>query len=271
LSPKQQRKLLLEYFKKIENDGENISWIDICESVKIGDDYEFLTDFLCALYDLANFYGKKSFKVGNILVTSNQSASIKEKGVVSVRDFVKKNSWRIPSSWDFDIPDEDLGEEWSRKDDSRLLIGASLFGKNLSKILAKYPSMAAKAQDKLPSVRRRFGYMLNIYMNRGQPVIEFGNTLYSVDIEEEYGTWEEEMEEGESDEEIVEIPRDDMVDDKIGTTNGNTDIKGKEESVEEEDDEEIEELEEIEEIEDIEEEDDKDDKEEVKEVPEDEL
>lgn len=273
LSPKQQRKLLLEYFKKIENDDDSISWIDICESVKIGDDYEFLTDFLCALYDLANFHEKKSFKVGTILVNSNQSASIKEKGVVSVRDFVKKNSWRIPSSWDFDIPDEDLGEDWSRKDDSRLLIGASIFGKNLSKILAKYPSMAAKAQDKLPSVKRRFGYLLNIYMNRGQPVIEFGNTLYSVDIEEECGTWEDEEEEGESDEEIVEVLKDDLVDDKSETENGHYDIKNnssKEESVEEDDEEEIEELEEIEEIEDTEDVEEVENEEEVKELSEEE-
>merc|ERR1719445_2729798 len=222
LSPKQLRKLCLEYFNKIDAEEATISWPDICESVKIGDDYEFLTDFLSALYDLASFHGKKSFKVGTILVTSKQSVDIKEKGVVSIRDFVKKDSWRIPSSWDFDIPEDDLGEDWNRKDDSRLLIGASRFGKNLQKILASYPTMEAKAQDKLPSVRKRFGYLQNIYMNRGQPVEEFGDTLYSVDIEEDGLSWEEELEEEESDEEIVEIQNADNEEknQNIDTSNG---------------------------------------------------
>ena len=82
---------------------------------------------------------------------------------------MKKDSWRIPSSWDFDIPEEELGEDWNRKDDSRLLIGASKFGKNLQKILASYPSMSGKTLDSsgevLDAVKRRFGYLLNIYMN----------------------------------------------------------------------------------------------------------
>jgi len=212
LSPKQLRKLCLEYFNKIDAEEATISWPEICESVKIGDDYEFLTDFLGALYDLAKFYDKKSFKVGHILVTSKQSENIVNKGFRSIRDFVKKDSWRIPSSWDFDIPDEDLGEDWNRKDDSRLLIGASKFGKNLQKILASYPTMSSKTLDSsgeiLVAVKRRFGYLLNIYMNRGEAVQEFGDTLYTVDVDEEDIILEEEVEEEEEEtveEEVMEV------------------------------------------------------------------
>jgi len=253
LSPKQLRKLCLEYFNNIENQAGNTPWADICESVKIGDDYEFLTDFLSALHDLSNFHEKKSFKVGHILVTSKQSATIKERGVVSIRDFVKKNSWRIPSSWDFDIPEEDLGEEWNRKDDSRLLIGASRFGKNLKKILACFPSMAAKALDSsgvvVGSVKRRFGYLLNIYMNRGVAVDEFGDTLYSVDVDEEDGNWEEELEEDEVDEEVMEIDKNGQLDnEKMDEKKDSGDINGgeKNESTKSENDEEVEEVEEVE-------------------------
>jgi len=210
LSPKQLRKLCLEYFNNIDNLSE-IAWADVCESVKIGDDFEFLTDFLGVLYEFAKFHGKKSFKVGHILVTSKQSDSILDKGVRSVRDSVKKDSWRIPSSWDVDIPEDDLGEEWNRKDDSRLLIGASRFGKNLSKIIKSYPSMATKSLAStglvLDSVKKRFGYLLNVYMNRGVAVEEFGNSLYSVDVDDEEN-WEQEMEE-EEDDEVMEIENND--------------------------------------------------------------
>ena len=199
-------------YNKIDAEEATISWPDICESVKIGDDYEFLTDFLGALYDLAKFYDKRSFKVGHILVTSKQSENIVNKGFRSIRDFVKKDSWRIPSSWDFDIPDEDLGEDWNRKDDSRLLIGASKFGKNLQKILASYPTMSSKTLDSsgeiLVAVKRRFGYLLNIYMNRGEAVQEFGDTLYTVDVDEEDIILEEEVEEEEEEtveEEVMEV------------------------------------------------------------------
>jgi len=254
LSPKQLRKLCLEYFNNMDNRAESTSWAEICESVKIGDDYEFLTDFLGALYDLANFHEKKSFKVGHILVTSKQSVNIQAKGVRSFRDFVKKDSWRIPSSWDFDIPEDDLGEEWNRKDDSRLLIGASRFGKNLQKIMECYPSMATKALDSsgvvLGSVKRRFGYLLNIYMNRGVAVEEFGDTLYSVDVDEEASNWEAELEEEGIEDEVMEIEKDDTVDpnktdeeSNAETTNGS----GKTKEVEDDNDQ-TEEIEEVEEM-----------------------
>jgi len=223
LSPKQLRKLCLEYFNNIDAQAESTSWPQICESVKIGDDYEFLTDFLGVLYDLAKFHGKKSFKVGHILVTSKQSENIVNKGLRSIRDFVKKDSWRIPSSWDFDIPEEELGEDWNRKDDSRLLIGASKFGKNLQKILASYPSMSGKSLDSsgevLDAVKRRFGYLLNIYMNRGEAVEEFGDTIYSVDVEEEDNNWEDEMEEDDT-EDVIEDSKEDNVS-HSSTNNGN--------------------------------------------------
>eukprot|EP00092_Neocalanus_flemingeri_P105061 GFUD01134622.1.p1 GENE.GFUD01134622.1~~GFUD01134622.1.p1 ORF type:complete len:663 (-),score=244.62 GFUD01134622.1:238-2226(-) len=255
LSPKQLRKLCLEYFNNIENLGD-ISWPEICESVKIGDDYEFLTDFLGALYEFATFHGKKSFKVGHILVTSKQSDSILEKGLRSVRDCVKKDSWRIPSSWDVDIPEEDLGDEWNRKDDSRLLIAASRFGKNLSKIMKSYPTMAVKATDSsgvvLDSVKKRFGYLLNVYMNRGVAVEEFGNSLYSVDVEEE-DDWEEEVE-TEEDDEVVEIDNNDHSEpeeveenqsNESKTTNGGdkNGVTDSEKVVKEDEDDEIEEVE----------------------------
>jgi len=227
LSPKQLRKLCLEYFKNLDTQAASTNWPEICESVKIGDDYEFLTDFLCVLYDLAKFHDKKSFKVGHILVTSKQSENIVNKGIRSIRDFVKKDSWRIPTSWDFDIPEEELGEDWNRKDDSRLLIGASKFGKNLQKILASYPSMSGKTLDSsgeiIDAVKRRFGYLLNIYMNRGEAVEEFGDTLYTVDVEEEDNNWEDDLEEDEMEDDVIEDTKDMDVDNssaKNGTEKG---------------------------------------------------
>lgn len=188
LNPNQLRKLCMEYFDNLEN-FQTIRWKSICESANIDEDLEFIIGFLGALYDLAKVNGKSSFKVGHILVTSKQCATIVEKGFRSYRDFVKNEVWRMPTSWKLESPRTDLGENWNSDYDSRLLIGASRFGKNLSKIINFYPNMKAKAQDSfgsiLESLKERFGYLLNIYQNRGTFQQEMGLCFYTGDIEEE--------------------------------------------------------------------------------------
>jgi len=195
LSPKQLRKLIMEYLGSLDS-LDQVSWSDLCQTAKIEDDFEFLFDFLGNLYDMSKFYGKKGFKVGHILVTSKQSEAILEKGVRSVRDSFKSDTWRIPSHWEFDPPTEDLGGDWNRKDDSRLLIGASRFGKNMQRIIQCFPKKTGKVVDSegkiLSPVKKRFGYLLNVYMNRGAPVAEIGDSLYSVDV-----VWDEFEEEDE--------------------------------------------------------------------------
>jgi len=188
LSPKQLRKLCMTYFENVK-DFENFDWLDLATAIKMDDDLEFIVDFCALLYDTSKLYEQKSFKIGHILVTSKQAEAIVEKGIVSYRDFVKDDSWRIPSAWDVDIPSEDLGDDWNRKDDSRLLIGASRFGKNLAKIVTLYPNMKAKVQDddgKVKDVvKKRFAYLLNVYQNRGTYVEDLGLNLYNVDVLEE--------------------------------------------------------------------------------------
>jgi len=185
LNPSQLRKLCMEYFDNLEN-LQTICWKNICESANIDADFEFIIGFLGALYDLAKVNRKSSFKVGHILVTSNQAETIVEQGFRSYRDFVKHESWQIPSSLTIDDPTH---EEWSKDDDRRLLIGMSRFGKNLYKIINIYPTMKAKSVDSLgsilKSVKERFGYLLHIYQNRGVFNAEFGLSFYSHDIDEE--------------------------------------------------------------------------------------
>ena len=93
LSPKQLRKLSMEYFNNIDNLGA-VSWTQMCQSVKIeDDDFEFLTDFLGCLYEMAGIHqkDKKGFKVGHVLVTSKQSQSILDSGVRSIRDNIQSS------------------------------------------------------------------------------------------------------------------------------------------------------------------------------------
>ena len=87
LSPKQLRKLCMEYFNQIHR-LDTISWTELCKSVKIDDDYEYLTDFLGSLYEMATLHQntKKGFKVGHVLVTSKQTDDIVNYGIRSIRD-----------------------------------------------------------------------------------------------------------------------------------------------------------------------------------------
>ena len=214
LSPKQLRKLSMEYLNNIECVAE-VNWADISQNVKLDDDFEYLADFLGCLYEMAKFHGKKGFKVGHVLVTSKQSEAIVEKGIRSVRDNISE-TFVIPSSWDVDSPEEGLGKEWNRKADSRLLRGASRFGKNLLKIVNSDSILSLLALDSngavKEEVRRRFGHLINVYITRGQPAEEFGTSLYSIDREEEeeddHHLGEKEEEEEEKVEEVVEVTDD---------------------------------------------------------------
>ena len=207
LSPKQLRKLSMEYLNNIECVAE-VNWADICQNVKIDDDFEYLADFLGCLYEMAKFHGKKGFKVGHVLVTSKQSEAIVEKGIRSVRDNISQ-AFIIPSSWDVDSPEEGLGQEWNRKADSRLLSGASRFGKNLLKIVNTDSILSLLALDSngavKEAVRRRFGHLINVYITRGQPAEEFGTSLYSIDREEEEEDDHHLEEKEEEAEEVVEV------------------------------------------------------------------
>merc|ERR1712098_37218 len=86
LSPKQLRKLSMEYFNNIGN-LEKVSWTEMCQGVKIDDDFEFLTDFLGVVYEMATLHekDKKGFKIGHVLVTSKQTQAILSQGIKSVR------------------------------------------------------------------------------------------------------------------------------------------------------------------------------------------
>lgn len=203
LTPSQLRKIFIAYFDYIDNISL-IPWSKVCQSTNM--ENEFLIGFLETLYKLAKLNGETSFNVGNIIVTSKQSKAIVDTGFRSHRDFVKKESWEIPTSWEIDNPSNDLGSDWTRTDDCKLLIGSSKFGKNLKKIIAWEPDLKSKACDNsgviLDSFKKRFGYLLNIYQNRGVFVKDLGFSFYSEDINEdesiEENTEEEyEIEEGE--------------------------------------------------------------------------
>jgi len=202
LSPTQLQKLFMEYFDNLES-FQTICWKTICEEADIGEDFGFMIDFLGALYDLAKITRNSGFKVGHILVTSNQAQEIVEKGFRSYRDFVKSDAWRIPDSLNIESF-TNLGEDWNINEDSRLLIGASKFGRNLGKIMNHYPTLKSKCLDSTGSildvVKERFDYILHIYQNRGVFNLGFSqSSFYKEDMNEE------EMVEENDDEEEGEI------------------------------------------------------------------
>jgi len=231
LSPKQLRKLSMEYFNNIDN-LQSVSWTQMCQGVKIEDDFEFLTDFLGCLYELASLH-KKGFKVGHILVTSKQTEAILNNGVKSIRDNIK-DTFRIPDTWNVESPDAELGITWSSINDAQLLIGAAKFGKNLMKIVTENSELSAFCLDDnkaiKEAIRKRFAHLINVYINKGIPSSEFGYTLYSVDVEDgEEIIEEDEEEESSKDEkdEVVEITTIDDDDDvKIDEDKENKDKNG---------------------------------------------
>ena len=118
---------------------------------------------------------------------------------------------RIPGTWAVAEPDGELGSEWSSASDSLLLIGAAKFGKSLLKIVQENKDLSGVCLDSNGAVkdpvRKRFAHLINVYINRGKPSSEFGDSLYSVDIddgEEIIEEVEEKVEEVEE-EEIEEI------------------------------------------------------------------
>ena len=98
-------------------------------------------------------------------------------------------SCRIPETWAVEESDIDLGPSlpWSSTADSWLLIGAGKFGKNLLKIVQDNkdlsPCLDSNGAVK-DAVRKRFAHLINVYINRGKPSSEFGDSLYSVDIDD---------------------------------------------------------------------------------------
>ena len=198
LSPTQLQKLFMEYFDNLES-FQTICWKTICEEAEIDEDLGFMIDFLGALYDLAKITRNTGFKVGHILVTSNQAQEIVEKGFRSYRDFVKNDAWKIPNSLNLESF-TNLGENWSIYEDSRLLIGASKFGRNLKKIMDHHPTLMTKSVDSTGSildiVKERFDYLLHIYQNRG--IFNLGlsqSNFYKEDLNEEERLEEDEDEE----------------------------------------------------------------------------
>jgi len=198
--------------------------------VKMEVDYSLLADFLGLLWchahhNIKNHNAKKGFKFGHMLVTSNQSELVYEKGVRGIftekkdknfsRTYYHKVSWKIPSEWEIDEPPKDLGEDWDREKDSRLLVSTFRCGKNLAKIVTHFPNMKelivdgeGKAKE---AVKQRYAYLLNIYQNRGVYDEEFGSSFYSgdQDDEEEVEVMEEQGDDGEEeDEEVMDITKD---------------------------------------------------------------
>lgn len=217
ISPKQLRKLCMHYFGSLAGDQSG-SWKKVMESVKLEVDYTLLGDFLSLLWYHAKTHHntKKGFKFGHMLVTSNQSGLVFEKGVRGIffhrTNNVKQLTWRIPSNWDLEEPSKDLGEDWNRERDSCLLIGTFKCGKNLAKIVTVFPDMKELMVDEegkvKEAVKQRYAYLLNIYQNRGVYNEEFGNSFYSGD--QEVGDEVEVMEEQEYDdeEEVMDITKD---------------------------------------------------------------
>jgi len=76
------------------------------------------------------------------------------------------------------------------------------------------------------AVRKRFALLINVYINRGKPSTEFGDSLYSVDIDDGEEIIEEVLEakemgvEEKKDDEIEEITLLDDEDDKENKENG---------------------------------------------------
>ena len=123
-------------------------------------------------------------------------------------------SFRIPDSWAVEKPDSELGAEWSSTTDSWLLIGAGKFGKNLLKIVQDNkdlsPCLDSNGAVK-DAVRKRFAHLINVYINRGKPSSEFGDTLYSVDIDDGEEIIEEIQEAKEVKKPVVEKEKDDEI------------------------------------------------------------
>ena len=136
---------------------------------------------------------------------------------------------RIPDTWSVEKADIDLGpaSPWTSATDSLLLIGAGRFGKNLLKIVQDSKDLSACLDRNgavKDAVRKRFAHLINVYINRGKPSSEFGDSLYSVDIDDGEEIIEEVQEadevkntkkvEEEKDDEIEEITLLDDEDDK---------------------------------------------------------
>merc|ERR1712156_807354 len=224
ISPKQLRKLCMHYFGSLA--GEKLgSWREAMESVKLEVDYSLLGNFLGLLYDHAKTYHltKKGFKFGHMLVTSNQSELIFEKGLRGLLQnrMSKKQAWKIPDNWEMKEPSEDLGEAWTQDQDSCLLVGTFKCGKNLAKIVTEFPEMKELMVDEQgvvkEAVKQRYAYVLNVYQNRGVYNEEFGDSLYSGDQEvgDEVEIVEEQDSEEDEEEEVMDITKDE----ENGTSN----------------------------------------------------
>ena len=221
ISPKQLRKLCMHYFARLAGE-QVVGWKEVMESVKLGVDFAFLGDFLCLLWYHAksNHNTKKGFKFGHMLVTSNQSELIYEKGVQGAffhkmyNTFTMKYlTWRFPSGWKMDEPSEHLGGDWNQEKDSCLLRGTFKCGKNLAKILTVFPDMKDLVVDEegkvKEAVKERYAYLLNVYQNRGVYNEEFGNSFYTEDQEEgEEVEIMEEQDDEDAEEEVLDITKD---------------------------------------------------------------
>lgn len=215
LSPKQLRKLCMAYFGNLAEEGEKVTWKDTMESIKMEVDYSFLVEFLILLHHHAKVNFKKTFKFGHMLVTSKQSELIFTRGLRPVSDGVKDDSWRLPSSWEVDNPPEELGEEWNRKHDSRLIIACSrrnfvfMNSKVLAKVATKYPDMKKMVLDEegglLPQVKDRGVYLINVYTNRGVYSEEFGDVFFKEGVEDEDVDAEDDLVE----DEVMEVTEED--------------------------------------------------------------
>merc|ERR1719350_513532 len=109
-----------------------------------------------------------------------------------------------------------MGVDWSSTADSWLLIGAGKFGKNLLKIVQDNKDLSATCLDSngavKDAVRKRFAHLINVYINRGKPSSEFGDSLYSVDIDDGEEIIEEVQEASEVKKtKIVEEKKDDEI------------------------------------------------------------
>ena len=140
---------------------------------------------------------------------------------------------RIPDTWAVEKPEGELGADWISTSDSWLLVGAGKFGKNLLKIIQDNKDLSATCLDSngavKDAVRKRFALLINVYINRGKPSTEFGDRLYSVDIDDGEEIIEEVLEakdvkktgvEEKKDDEIEEITLLDDEDDKENKENG---------------------------------------------------
>jgi len=229
LSPKQLRKICMNYFEGLTGDKE-ITWKETLEAIKMDEEYSFIADFLILLHDYSRVNYRKSFKLGHMLITNNQAELIYDKGWMSLRNARITDAWRIPSSWTSGTPDEDLGEDWNRKDDSRLIIGAVKFGRNLTKIVNFWP-MTKKCVDEAGNVKKsvkdRFAYLLNVYYNRGKYNEEFGLCLFTEDVNDEEALIDDDI-----DDDVVEIFPQVIVTKKSKTASKETKEKNEEEKME---------------------------------------